>query len=84
MAVKNQVQLITYPDSMGGDLKTLHHVLETHFADIFKGGIHILPPFPSSGDRGFAPLTYLEIEPEFFVILEFLFRFSENFQVYII
>lgn len=65
MAVKNQVQLITYPDSMGGDLKTLHHVLETHFADIFKGGIHILPPFPSSGDRGFAPLTYLEIEPEF-------------------
>ena len=65
MAVKNQVQLITYPDSLGGDLKTLHNVLETHFPEIFKGGIHILPPFPSSGDRGFAPLTYLEIEPEF-------------------
>lgn len=65
MAVKNQVQLITYPDSLGGNLKTLHDVLETHFADVFKGGIHILPPFPSSGDRGFAPLTYLEIEPEF-------------------
>lgn len=65
MTVKNQVQLITYPDSLGGNLKTLHTVLETHFQDIFTGGVHILPPFPSSGDRGFAPLTYLEIEPEF-------------------
>ncbi|WP_268794519.1 sucrose phosphorylase [Paenibacillus sp. DMB20] len=59
------MQLITYPDSMGGNLKTLHQVLLKHFADICQGGIHILPPFPSSGDRGFAPLTYLEIEPSF-------------------
>jgi sucrose phosphorylase len=65
MSVKNQVQLITYPDSLGGDLKTLNSVLLKYFPGIFKGGIHILPPFPSSGDRGFAPLTYLEIEPEF-------------------
>lgn len=65
MAVKNQVQLITYPDSLGGDLKLLKQVLFKHFADVFKGGVHILPPFPSSGDRGFAPLTYLEIEPSF-------------------
>ena len=65
MAVKNQVQLITYPDSLGGDLKSLNHVLLEHFSDIFKGGVHILPPFPSSGDRGFAPKTYLEIEPTF-------------------
>jgi len=65
MTVKNQVQLITYPDSLGGDLKSLHYVLERYFVDIFNGGIHILPPFPSSGDRGFAPLTYLEIEPKF-------------------
>ncbi|MGH4052601.1 MAG: sucrose phosphorylase [Clostridium sp.] len=65
MAVKNQVQLITYPDSLGGDLKTLNNLLLKYFSDIFKGGIHILPPFPSSGDRGFAPLTYLEIEPQF-------------------
>jgi sucrose 6(F)-phosphate phosphorylase len=28
-------------------------------------GIHILPPFPSSGDRGFAPLSYHEIDPRF-------------------
>ena len=26
MAVKNQVQLITYPDSLGGNLKTLNQV----------------------------------------------------------
>jgi sucrose phosphorylase len=65
LPLKNQVQLITYPDSMGGDLKALNHVLSTHFSETFKGGVHILPPFPSSGDRGFAPLTYLEIEPSF-------------------
>ncbi|MEK4514722.1 sucrose phosphorylase [Paenibacillus sp. FSL H8-0122] len=65
MTLKNQVQLITYPDSLGGDLKQLHQVLHGPFAGLFAGGIHILPPFPSSGDRGFAPLTYLEIEPEF-------------------
>lgn len=65
MAVKNKVQLITYPDSLGGDLKSLKKVLETDFAGLFEGGIHILPPYPSSGDRGFAPLTYLEIDPAF-------------------
>lgn len=65
MVVKNQVQLITYPDSLGGNLQNLHFVLEKYFPDLFTGGIHILPPFPSSGDRGFAPLTYLKIEPQF-------------------
>ena len=28
------------------------------------GGIHLLPPFPSTGDRGFAPVTYREIDPK--------------------
>ena len=65
MTVKNKVQLITYPDSLGGDLKKLGYVLEQYFPNTFEGGIHILPPFPSSGDRGFAPLTYFEIEPKF-------------------
>ncbi len=65
MPVKNKVQLITYPDSLGGNLKELNNVLLKYFPEVFKGGIHILPPFPSSGDRGFAPLTYLEIEPKF-------------------
>jgi sucrose 6(F)-phosphate phosphorylase len=63
MPIKNQVQLITYPDSLGGDLRMLGHLLNGPFYGLFTGGIHILPPFPSSGDRGFAPLTYLEIEP---------------------
>jgi sucrose phosphorylase len=65
MTVKNKVQLITYPDSLGGNLKSLNIILEKYFPNTFKGGIHILPPFPSSGDRGFAPLTYFEIEPKF-------------------
>ena len=65
MEVKNKVQLITYPDSMGGDLRSLADTLDEHFPGCFPGGIHILPPFPSSGDRGFAPLTYDEIAPRF-------------------
>jgi sucrose phosphorylase len=50
---------------MGGNLESLNCALLKYFKDIFEGGVHILPPFPSSGDRGFAPLTYLEIEPSF-------------------
>lgn len=65
MSIKNQIQLITYPDSLGGNLRTLDELLRRHFAGIFIGGIHILPPFPSSGDRGFAPLTYTDIESRF-------------------
>ena len=82
MSIKNQVQLITYPDSLGGNLKTLDELLRKHFADIFKGGIHILPPFPSSGDRGFAPLTYLEIEPTFGT-WEDIRRIGKNFDILI-
>jgi len=62
--MKNGVQLITYPDSLGGDLKNLKIVLDTHFSDAFQG-IHILPFYPSSGDRGFAALTYFDVEPSF-------------------
>ncbi len=29
------------------------------------GGIHILPFFPSSGDRGFAPMDYTKVDPAF-------------------
>jgi sucrose 6(F)-phosphate phosphorylase len=62
---RNQVQLVTYPDSLGGNLAQLAVLLQSHFRGLFPGGIHVLPPFPSSGDRGFAPLTYEEIEPAF-------------------
>jgi sucrose 6(F)-phosphate phosphorylase len=65
MKIKNQIQLITYPDSLGGNLPQLKDVLNKYFPGLFTGGIHILPPFPSSGDRGFAPLTYSEIESKF-------------------
>lgn len=57
-------QLMTYPDSLGGDLAALDRLLCGPLDGLF-GGIHILPPFPSSGDRGFAPLTYAEIDPRF-------------------
>jgi sucrose phosphorylase len=55
---------MTYPDSLGGDLAALDGLLRGPLEGLF-GGIHILPPFPSSGDRGFAPLTYREIDPRF-------------------
>ncbi len=57
-------QLMTYPDSLGGNLAALDSLLRGPLDGLF-GGIHILPPFPSSGDRGFAPLTYAEIDPRF-------------------
>jgi sucrose phosphorylase len=78
--IKNQVQLITYPDSLGGNLQALNEILSRHFADTFEGGVHILPPFPSSDDRGFAPLTYLEIEPSFGAWKD-IRRIGENFDV---
>jgi sucrose phosphorylase len=81
MSIKNLVQLITYPDSLGGNLQSLNKILLKHFADVF-GGIHILPPFPSSGDRGFAPLTYLEIEPQFGT-WEDIRRIGGNFDILI-
>jgi sucrose phosphorylase len=57
-------QLLTYPNSLGGGLPELAELLDGRLAGLFQG-IHILPPFPSSGDRGFAPLTYHEIDPRF-------------------
>jgi sucrose phosphorylase len=63
MSLPNKVQLITYGDSLGGNLKNLNALLESDLKDLFPGGVHLLPPFPSSGDRGFAPINYLEIDP---------------------
>jgi sucrose phosphorylase len=62
--IKPRPQLLTYPDSLGGNLTALGQLLEGPLAGLFAG-VHILPPFPSSGDRGFAPLTYDEIDPRF-------------------
>ncbi len=57
-------QLLTYPDSLGGDLAAVDTLLSGPLDGLFTG-VHVLPPFPSSGDRGFAPTTYLEIDPRF-------------------
>ena len=50
----NQIMLITYADSMGRSLRDLEEVLEEYF-DGAIGGLHILPFYPSTADRGFAP-----------------------------
>lgn len=60
----NKIQLISYPDSLGGNLTNLKWAIDTYFKDAIAG-IHILPPFKSSGDRGFAPLNYFDIDPKF-------------------
>ena len=57
-------QLLTYPDSLGGDIGSIAMLLDGPLASLFRG-VHVLPPFPSSGDRGFAPVTYREIDPRF-------------------
>jgi sucrose phosphorylase len=64
MTLSNKVQLITYPDSLGSNLLELHFVLRKYLRNAI-GGVHILPFFPSSADRGFAPLTYDEVDPAF-------------------
>ena len=62
--IENKAMLITYADSLGKDLKDLEQVLDGPFSGAF-GGVHILPFFPSSGDRGFSPITYREVDPVF-------------------
>ncbi|NJJ39256.1 sucrose phosphorylase [Paenibacillus apii] len=64
MTIKNEIMLITYADSLGKNLHETAELLSAHFKDIV-GGVHILPFYPSSADRGFAPLTYEEVDPEF-------------------
>lgn len=29
------------------------------------GSLHLLPLYPSTGDRGFAPVTYQQVDPSF-------------------
>lgn len=62
--MQNKCQLITYPDSLGSNLKELNQILQTQLPDLF-GGVHILPFYPSSGDRGFAPLNYENVDSQF-------------------
>ena len=63
-AARAAPQLISYPDSLGGTLASLADLLEGPLAGCF-GGVHVLPPYPSSGDRGFAPIDHASIDPRF-------------------
>lgn len=60
----NKIMLTTYADSLGKDLKELKKVLNKYIGDAI-GGLYILPFYPSSGDGGFAPTTYMEVDPKF-------------------
>lgn len=62
--IENKAMLITYADTLGGDLRQLDLTMEKYFPGVF-GGIHILPFFPSSGDRGFAVIEYDIVDPAF-------------------
>jgi sucrose phosphorylase len=64
MALKNQVQLICYPDRLGRNLADLYRVLDRHCGDRI-GGVHILPLYPSNADGGFSPLTHKEVDPAY-------------------
>jgi len=64
MELNNKIMLITYADSLGKNLKELNYVLQKELKDAV-GGVHILPFFPSSADRGFAPMRYDEVDSEF-------------------
>ena len=64
MKLKNEIMLITYADSMGKNLKELKAVLDKNYKNAI-GGVHILPFFPSSADRGFAPIKYDEVDKAF-------------------
>lgn len=99
MAIKNEVMLITYADSMGKNLKETGELLRKHFKGIV-GGVHLLPFYPSSADRGFAPMTYqkvdeafgtwedvVEISKDFYLMYDFMInhisRSSEYFQDFV-
>jgi sucrose phosphorylase len=75
--ITNEIMLITYADSMGSNLKELYDIVGEHFEGAI-GGIHILPFFPSSGDRGFAVINYDEVDPAF-GDWEDIQRFSEKY-----
>lgn len=61
MKLKNEVMLITYADSLGKNMTELSQVLDNHLKGVV-GGVHLLPFFPSTGDRGFAPSDYSVVD----------------------
>ncbi len=57
------MQLITYADRFGGDLRGLHSLLRDQFKGLFSG-VHILPFFdPIDGaDAGFDPIDHTKVD----------------------
>lgn len=64
MTLTNKTMLITYSDSLGRNLKELDENIGIYFGDAI-GGVHLLPFFPSTGDRGFAPVDYDKVDSAF-------------------
>ena len=64
MKLKNGIMLITYANSLGKNISELKYVLDHYISDAVAG-VHILPFFPSSSDRGFSPVQYDIVDPEF-------------------
>ena len=77
MKLENKIMLITYADSMGKNINELHQVLDKHYRNAV-GGVHILPFFPSSADRGFAPMRYDKVD-EAFGTFEDIDKLGENY-----
>lgn len=77
--MKNKIMLITYADSLGRNLKELEMILDEHYQDAV-GSVHILPFFPSSADRGFAPMRY-DVIDEKFGTYEDLERIGERYGI---
>ena len=62
--LKNKVQLTAYPDCIGDNLADLEAFVSKNCEDVVHG-MHVLPFYPSSADRGFAPITYQEVDEQF-------------------
>lgn len=65
MTLRNQVQLITYADRLGGDLPGLARILRSPEMQGAFGGVHVLPFFtPFDGaDAGFDPVDHTAVDP---------------------
>jgi sucrose phosphorylase len=62
--MRNQVQLITYPDRLAGDLPGLRRLLSGPMQGLF-GGVHVLPFYRTidGADAGFDPIDHREVDP---------------------
>lgn len=63
--MKNQIQLITYTDRLGGgNLRALHRLLTGPLGGLF-GGVHLLPFYHAidGADAGFDPIDHTLVDP---------------------